>query len=192
MNLIVDKNGINENEKISIKNSIIENKVFPFYYEISTTPKFPFFVHTLAKRNDKEVNINSSAYYFFFEILKKFCKRNKIKFKQVIRAAINATFADHRFSYLDPHIDFKETHKVVIMYLNDVYGGEDYNSTLIFNEKYDGTEIYDVQNLKKDFTIREEIIPEFGKIICFDGAYYHTIKPPYFGEVRFICVFNII
>lgn len=195
MDIIIDENGISDDKKDAIKNSIINNKVFPFYYEISTTPKFPFFVHTLSKRNNNKVEINSSAYHFFYDILENFCKKNSIKFKHVIRAAINATFSDHRYPHLDPHVDFDEKHRVVIMYLNDVSQEENYNSTLIFDKKYKKKKtplIYDVDNLSENFPIKEEVKPKFGKIISFDGSYYHTIKSPNFGEVRFICIFNII
>lgn len=168
----------------------------------STTSKFPYYGHTFIHRPKNEdnfvENIVSNHFYFYFLLIKKFCYRYNIQYKRIIRANINSTFFFPEYEYLDPHVDFSRNHLVVLIYLNDVdVEDERFNSTVIFDRKFDINNkeqpyCYDLDVYKEKIPIKCEIKPEFGKIICFNGAYYHSNRFPKPGENRLVCVFNLL
>ena len=72
----------------------------------------------------------------------------------------------------DPiHVDTKEPHWVVLYYLVDSDG-----DTIIYNT--DNT------------TVMERVTPKQGRVVIFDGKYYHTAEQPK-DNVRCIINFNV-
>lgn len=174
----------------------------PFYWKYySTTEKFPIYAHVLISRplNDDLYNenfnykITSEYYEYFKKIVDTFCEKHNIKYKNIIRACINSTFHIPNYEYGDPHIDFTKDHIVLIMYLSKV---STKSKTIIFNMKQDylsGSEsFFDVSRDDFYFMIKHEITPKFGKIVAFDGVYYHSNRIPNPGENRIVCVFNLL
>ena len=43
-----------------------------------------------------------------------------------------------------------------------------------------------------DFNVQSEVSPKVGRVLCFDGNHYHSMRPTSAGNVRFIAVFNIL
>jgi hypothetical protein len=171
----------------------------------STTDKFPYYSHTFIHRppdhnydSKSTLNVISNYFYFYFTIVKRFCHKYNINFKHVIRANINSTFFFPKYEYLDPHVDFSQEHLVILIYLNDVDVDDDkYNSTIIFDKKIDYSEekrryCYDLDHYKEKIPIKCEIKPKFGKIVCFNGSYFHANRLPKPGENRLVCVFNLL
>lgn len=167
----------------------------------STTKKFIYDSHALVPRPvvDEEFNSNStinivSPYFdFFYSLVKKFCIKHKIKYSNIIRANINLTSNIFGYEYTDPHVDFSKPHYVILIYLNEI---SLLSSTIIFNKicKFkDKNFILDVDNIEnKTLPIKKEIYPEFGKILAFDGKFYHSNRIPMLGENRLVCVFNLL
>lgn len=185
------------------------NFVLPFIWSPgSTTEKFPYYSHTLVMRplyeraqeynSDSYVDVQSKYFYFYYQLIKKFCKKHSIKFKTVIRANINSTFFFPNYEYIDPHIDFIKEHLVIIIYLNDLnVENSKYSSTIIFDKKMnfitnEDPHVFDLDVYTKKLPIKYEINPKLGKIICFDGAYFHANRFPKPGENRLICIFNLL
>ena len=204
--LIEDDNILSTEDKATV---LYNNIKLPFYWSLgSTTDKFPYYSHALALRptNGREhtynsqshLDIHSKHFYFYYKIIKQFCCKYKLDFKHVIRANINSTFFFDNYEYLDPHIDFHKRHLVILFYLNDVNVEDDrYNSTVIFDKTFDFTKgeepyCYDLDVYKEKFPIKCEIKPKFGKIICFNGSYFHANRFPKPGENRLVCVFNLL
>lgn len=204
--LIEDTDLLSITEKSSLTHNV---QKLPFLWSAgSTTTKFPYYSHTLVHRPDGEKikitdlqykpNIDSDHFYFYYTIIKKFCLKYKLKFSKVIRANINSTFFFPNYEYLDPHVDFSEEHLVILIYLNDVDVIEDkYNSTIVFDKKINYYEenplwCYDLDVYKEKIPIKCEIKPKLGKIVCFNGSYYHTNRHPKPGENRLVCVFNLL
>ena len=194
--LIEDNQILDENEKNAIKHLIYQ---IPFYYShTSTTKKFPYYCHTLSLRgSDDEFNsntkieINSEYFCFFYQFVERFCDKHEIKFTNIIRSNINSTYFIPGYPYVDPHVDFRKPHIVLLMYLNEVSKS---SPTLIFDKTFDSKntcfDVSEPQN--KILKIKNKIYPEFGKIVAFDGKYYHSNKPPKPGENRIVCVFNLL
>ena len=135
MHLIKD-DFLNGKEKNYI-DDIILSSTFPWYYTDHQchNDNRPFFYHTLKSRpEDKDKNgevevVWSEHYYFFKNILIRFCKNNQIKLQKIFRGSINSTFR------LDikrgkKHVDHDFNYRQIIIYLNDSDG-----NTNLYNEK---------------------------------------------------------
>ena len=160
---------------------------------ITTSEKFPANFHILVSRPDndslfKETDIISPYYYFFLGIVERFCKRNNLKYKKVIRACLNHTYHIPGYVHGDPHYDFSYDHMVVIMYLTS----SNVSSTLVFDKVQKFNNKNDVYPAPQTFPIKKEFLPELGKIIAFNGRYYHSNIIPPIGENRIACVFNLL
>lgn len=87
---------------------------------------------------------------------------------------------------LDPaHVDLHIPHTVVLYYVNDSDA-----QTIIYDKKDDGygeDYIYDVENL----SVLEKVTPKKGRVVVFDGSYYHTAEQPKNG-MRCILNTNLI
>ena len=168
---------------------------FPFHWESSTREIFPYYSHRLICRDE---TINETTPYkptskllpFFYDIMHGFCQKHDIVYKNIIRACLNNTYHIPNYEYQDPHLDAKVNHLIVIIYLNNSHG-----NTVIFDKVFDPiTKItqYNVEDIVNHFDILAEIPPKEGKIVCFSGKYFHTIRSPLPGEHRSICIFNLL
>ena len=63
--------------------------------------------------------------------------------------------------------------------------------TIIFDKYYeDGPTFLTVDNGQK-LDILKQVTPKAGKVILFDGKYFHTNIFPSVGKFRFVCVFTL-
>ena len=189
---IEDPDGVDDDGKDKIT-KLIQTEEMPFFWtHISTSEFFPKYAHGLIKRPSAdhdfdatiEPEIVSPFYQFFEKYIKKFCLRNGIYFENIFRAIVNATHYIPDQNHTDPHIDFTKNHLVMIMYLNDSTG-----NTIIFDKSYDGKHVVFPG---KEFPIFKEVTPSLGKILCFDGKYYHANRMPDPGDRRLVSVFNLL
>jgi hypothetical protein len=84
---------------------------------------------------------------------------------------------DVDYMWHTPHVDSTDKHTVLLYYVNDSDG-----PTYFFEEKYDGT-------IKNSCTIMQEIEPEKGKYIIFDGNHFHASSQPS-NNLRSVINFN--
>lgn len=186
--MIIDDNVLSDLEKSKVKDIISS---IPLYYsKSSTTSKFPYFSHVLAegRENNGVVEVFSEYFSFFNDIVIRFCKQNNLDYIGTLRGCINATFSDQRYSHQDPHIDHDDDHHVLILYLNEVDG-----NTVLFKETWRSNLFPRICNVDEyDFTVQSEVSPKLGRVLCFDGNHYHSMRPTSAGNVRFIAVFNIL
>ena len=163
--LIEDNNFLSTIEKNYINTNIINNKLFPFYWNEHqcVEDNFPFFSHVMKSR-DNEL-INSDIFFFFNTILKNFCIKHNIKFNKILRSCINLTFSNNK-NIGTIHKDHEIPHKQLIIYLNNSNGN---------------TYLYD-DNKK----LVKEIIFEQYKIVCFDNCFHSAGFPK--GKRRLISV----
>tara|TARA_R110002153_G_scaffold238243_2_gene392587 strand:+ start:331 stop:903 length:573 start_codon:yes stop_codon:yes gene_type:complete len=185
LNFFETKNILTGKEVDFIKNNVMGNN-FPWYYQpVATTAKFQFFTHTLVRRDNSE--ISSDHFYFFENIFNKFCYKHKLKVNKITRAALNLTNPSS-YKHGDPHIDHDFKHKVFMLYLNSVEG-----NTIIFDKKHTKgqSNTIPLEIIKEPFKKINEIKPEFGKAVCWDGNYYHSASYPKKGR-RVVAVFTFI
>jgi hypothetical protein len=182
----IENNNFFTKKEIKIINADILGNMFPWYlHPKPTTDKFIFMSHTLIKRNEDK--INSNVFDFFANIFARFTYKNNIKCKKITRASLNLTFSDNRYIYSDPHVDYKTPHFVCIMYLNNTEG-----STFIFDKKFkNGPEYYPIEKIK-NLKILKESKPKQGKIVNFNGNYYHANSFCKEGKFRVVLVLTYI
>ena len=179
-----NKNFLNKEELDMINNGVLSNN-FPWYYNpCATTENFPFFFHSIIRRVydpiKEEIKINSNIFEFFNNILTRFCTYNKIKVKKITRMTLNLTYSNCKYKSGDPHVDHDFSHKSIIIYLNKTDG-----DTIIYDKKYNGKNTLDIN---KPLKIKKLINPEVGKIVCWDGNYYHAATYPKLNKRRVILV----
>jgi len=154
--MIIDKNFLTEYQKDFIENFMLKDN-FPFYIQPCTLEddSIPILAHTCKRRDSKEWNTPNKK--MFIEILDSFCSKNKIKYKNIFRCAVNLTFYPG-VSTAGIHVDHPGVeHKQLLIYCNDP---EDKKSfTVICNKK------------KKPI---KKIKPEQFKGVYFgDNPHYH-------------------
>ena len=108
-------------EELQVVNKEILQNDFPWYPMDNTLKdkSFPMMTHILIERCDHdEKPISNSNYSSFFEtIVKRFCKKYKIKFNRFLRASLNLTMSNSKYSFISPHVDHRFKHNLIIIYL---------------------------------------------------------------------------
>jgi len=188
------KNFFTKKEKEFIYNNVVHTADFPWYrFAQATSEKFPFYGHVLIRRYNVKTEkpvINSDIYLFFYEIFKRFCKKHKIKHKQITRAIINSITYHGKYQNTDPHIDHDFNHKILMMYLNNTSG-----DTIIYDKKFypGGLTILPIdETSKRPMKELKRVSPELGKVMCVDGKHFHAGSFPEPGDRRVVVVFTFI
>ena len=79
-----------------IKTNVVNNNMFPWYYYPEPVygfqKNYPCLTHVLLPRYNYDTNegyrINSDYYFLFTDIIKKICKKHKLKPNKVFKAII--------------------------------------------------------------------------------------------------------
>ena len=74
-----------------------------------------------------------------------------------------------------PHIDTSDDHFVMLYYVCDSDG-----DTIIYNE----------QEKSDSYTVQKRITPKQGRVVLFDGSYYHTAEQP-LNNIRCVVNYNL-
>jgi hypothetical protein len=198
IDLIESENFFTEEELEFVDNEILSENIPWYYNKHSTSKKFPFFSHTIIPRREtieEEMRIISPLHDFFKQIQIRFCETHNIKITTFYRQCINLTFPNDNFEYGDAHVDHGYEHKMLLIYLNDNY---EKGETLIFNKKNNYEEKLPLSFcLEKDkyfyenISIIKEINPKKGKVVCFNGNNYHTMRwIPQGRRIIYVSSFN--
>ena len=197
MDLIENKNFLTEEELEEIK--VLETNEFPWFFnkssgdyntkynEIGADVGSQFFSHSIIPRYDYGVEpiINSDYYTFFNNIFERFCEKNGIKYKRILRMCLNLTYYTDKEFFVYSHVDHPFPNRTTIMYLNKSSG-----NTVLYKNKFieNSSQNTGIPNDSKELEIDKEVTPELGKILSFDGLTYHTNRPCNVNENRIICV----
>ncbi len=131
----------------------------------------------------------SNFFQLFYPIFLSITSKVNIPFNMLIRMRANMTLAnpESKLDWHMPHIDSFMPHYNAIYYVNDSDG-----DTVIFNEtndEYDSGQ-QDITNIKNnEFTVKQRITPQRGKLLVFPGKYYHSSSPVRNHKYR--CVINM-
>lgn len=184
-------NIINKQEQENIKNKLIGDDGINWFFQNDVSIKNnlrqrrPGFCHHFYRHN----NINSDVYYLIEQIITNTVKKLKwktysvndlIEARTFLQLPLNKEFIGSGVD--SPHLDRTEPHFVFLYYVNDSDG-----DTVIYNYKSkSATDIpffEDVKELKR-------ITPKQGRVVVFDGMYWHTAEQPK-NNVRCIVNFNV-
>ncbi|NBV73011.1 hypothetical protein EBR61_01910 [bacterium] len=188
--LIEDKEILTKEELDYIDDNIINGDLPWFYQDCSTSKKFPFYSHTIVPRYNLETEspkVNSKLYYFFYDILEKFCDKHNLELNRVLRMSLNSNHSCDFSDHSDIHIDHIEPHHSVIIYLNDDFDG---GRTFVLDKFYcEGMKVhYDLEEDISDFNIMYAAEAEKGKVLCFNGHIFHAVEWPKSNKRRVVCV----
>ena len=175
MNLIEDNNFLSKKSKNFINEVVLGNN-FPFYLqkECTDNDENKFLSHiVLTRLEDRKNNeeFNSYLHTYFTDILNEFTKKHNIKYKEILRIAVNLSFKIKN-EIAPIHIDHNFEHNQLLVYLNDLEDKESY--TLLYNES--------------KTKIVKKIIPKQYKGVFFNKI-PHTAVFPKIGE-RIVLVFT--
>src|SRR5210317_1848701 len=184
-------NIISKKEQEEIKKTLVDEsaeKSFSWFFKPDVTltgnehQKRSGFAHVFLT----EGKINSHFYRLVEPIVSNTAKKIKIKVKNVIQARsflqlpLNKDYIGEGVD--TPHLDRFEPHLVFLYYVCDSDG-----DTIIYNYKTknegDIPFFEDIKELKR-------IAPKQGRVVIFDGMYWHTAEQPT-KDVRCIINFNI-
>ena len=85
-----------------------------------------------------------------------------------------------------PHVDIGDKHFVVLYYVLDSDG-----DTIIYDQQdYDATDASIIKG-ETELTIRKRVTPKQGRVVIFDGRFYHTAEQPS-KDIRCVINFNLI
>jgi hypothetical protein len=164
---------------------------FPLYFKKNiVTHKYDMsqnihgFIHSLYDENAQKSNYFSPIYPLVLNITEK----TGVKFHALDRMRFNFILGnpDSKLDHHLPHVDNFLPHYVAIYYVNDCDG-----DTVIFNEMLDIPTIERDEEFieRNQWTIKERVSPKKGRMVIFDGRYYHASS---FTKTQpFRCVINM-
>ena len=167
---IIDKDYQNKIKSVLIGQTRYNDEDFPWYYIDDITAAGDYenqkrgaFVHDYA---DYEQGITSDFHDLFIDLIKKSCSKLKIKEVDVLqgRSFLQLPTNIKKEDVDSPHTDMIFKHFVMLYYVCDSDG-----DTVIYNEK---------KISEKGLTVQKKISPKQGRVVLFDGAYYHTAEQP--------------
>ena len=169
-------------KSILLGDETFEGYYFPWYFTQDVTKqkdkdsqKRSAFFHGYVRDNDDTIGtIDSVFHYLIVSLLESAC--NKIG-KQSVNVIQGRSFLQLPINYKgeredSPHIDTSDDHFVMLYYVCDSDG-----DTIIYNE----------QEKSDSYTVQKRITPKQGRVVLFDGSYYHTAEQP-LNNIR--CVIN--
>ena len=179
---IIDKEYQNK-----IKDLLFSNK-FPWFFcndvsinnnNIQQRPGFQHYYLT-----DKEVN--SKFHNDIVPIIVKSLEKASIKHNDMLQGRsffqLPLNISD-RHIVDTPHVDADVPHLAVLYYVNDSDG-----DTIIYENEFKG---YDNIPHNDDLKIKQKITPKMGRVVVFNGKYWHTAEQPEHNN-RCIINYNII
>ena len=182
---IIDLDYQNTIKEILLGDGQYKEYDFPWYFtqdvtkhkDINSQKRSAFFHGYVKNKNDDDNNIgtvNSIFHHLFVPLIENVCGEIG---KQSVSIIKGRSFLQLPINYKGeredtPHVDIFDDHFVILYYVCDSDG-----DTIIYNEK-----------IKSDsYTIQKRITPKQGKVVLFDGSYYHTAEQP-LNNIR--CVVN--
>ena len=134
----------------------------------------PAFFHGYV---DYPSELSSSFHDLFTKLIQNSCGKLRLENVRVIqgRSFCQLPISSEVVSVDTPHIDTKDDHFVMLYYVCDSDG-----DTIIYNEKVES----------ENYTIQQRIAPKQGRVVLFDGAYYHTAEQP-LNNIRCVVNYNL-
>ena len=162
-----------------------ENYYFPWYFTQDVTKqkdkdsqKRSAFFHGYVIESDNTIGIIDSIFhYLIVPLLESAC--NKIG-KQEVNVIQGRSFLQLPINFKgekedSPHIDTSNDHFVMLYYVCDSDG-----DTIIYNEQIES----------ETYTLQQRVTPKQGRVVLFDGSYYHTAEQP-LNNIRCVVNYNL-
>ena len=134
----------------------------------------PAFFHGYV---DYPSELSSIFHDLFIRLIQNSCAKINKKNVDAIqgRSFCQLPISSDKISVDTPHIDIKENHFVMLYYVCDSDG-----DTIIYNE----------QVKSETYTLQQRVTPKQGRVVLFDGSYYHTAEQP-LNNIRCVVNYNL-
>ena len=134
----------------------------------------PAFFHGYV---DYPSELSSIFHDLFIRLIQNSCAKIDKKNVDAIqgRSFCQLPISSDKISVDTPHIDIKEDHFVMLYYVCDSDG-----DTIIYNE----------QVKSETYTLQRRVTPKQGRVVLFDGSYYHTAEQP-LNNIRCVVNYNL-
>jgi len=170
--LVID-NFIDKEYQEKIKNNLMGDNDFPWYYIDDVTVAYednnqgrPGLSHVYVEYNDDgSSEIVSDFHELFIPLLNQACFVLQVPTAKIIQGRSFLQFPLNLYSSEDdtPHIDLDEGERhVVVLYYVVTSDGD----TVIYNERTEGN----------TYTVKQKVTPKQGRVVIFDGGLYHTAQ----------------
>lgn len=177
--MIIEDDGFLKQDQMDFVNNIVLQPFFPYFYTPHTVDigdNLGTLNHILIRRPEDrkpdEPIHNSDYTQKFVEIFDTFCKKNNIKYKEILRACVNLTFWNG-LDKCEIHRDHNYKHKQLLIYLNQPLDRNSY--TVILDES--GKKIKMVK-------------PKQFRGVCWDGNDHYHHFPKEGARIVAIYTFN--
>jgi hypothetical protein len=146
------------------------------------------FTNTAFHVRDQMTAAPSPLTALLMPLLFTFCDRAKVPFNSLLRIRLGLfprTLVD--VPHHNPHVDFYAPHTNALYYVNDSDG-----DTFLFNETSEQVSLEQslVYMREQKFTVGKRVSPKKGRMICFDGKYYHASMHPMQHPSRIAIAFS--
>ena len=187
--LIIDNIISLENQE-KIRETLLGNS-FPWFYNSDVTYQSAISTNTpiLSHYYRKDYKTNSQFYSLVEDIGDKGAKLYGFDYTDVLQVRSFLQFPlkpSWRKVFVDTlHCDYNLEHLVVLYYVLDSDG-----DTIIVNKELEfGEDV--AQDLKyTDYEVLHRITPKQGRVVIFNGKYYHTAEQP-INNMRCVINFNL-
>ena len=167
---IISKDYQNKIKSILVGETRYNDDDFPWYYIDDITSAGDYenqkrgaFGHDYVHY---EEGIESDFHFLFIDLIKNSCSKLNIKEVDVLqgRSFLQLPTIIKKEDVDTPHTDMSVQHFVMLYYVCDSDG-----DTIIYNEKVIS---------EKGLTVQKKVTPKQGRVVLFNGAYYHTAQQP--------------
>ena len=167
---IISKDYQNKIKSILVGETRYNDDDFPWYYIDDITSAGDYenqkrgaFGHDYVHY---EEGIESDFHFLFIDLIKNSCSKLNIKEVDVLqgRSFLKLPTNIKKEDVDTPHTDMSVQHFVMLYYVCDSDG-----DTIIYNEKVIS---------EKGLTVQKKVTPKQGRVVLFNGAYYHTAQQP--------------
>ena len=180
---------IDKSHQDEIESTLLNNN-FSWYFirEISTPPvglvPRPAFQHQFVHKGGE---VNSDWNEMAMRIVNSSCKKIGLQYDKVHqgRSFFQLPLNNVDKDILDPvHIDDENIpHMVVLYYVKDSDG-----DTIIYNNHYEKDKEKPLEN---NLEIKKTVTPKKGRVVIFDGWFWHTAQQPS-NDIRCVINYNVI
>ena len=162
----------------------MESDAFPWYYLDDITyegelnsQKRPALYHLYIDIIEGVSTVVSDYHSLFTPMLQKVGMKLGMNRIEVCKGRSFLQFPSQYKGADTAHIDIPEVDHIVALY----YVMDSDGDTLIYNER----------ELSETYTVKQRVTPKQGRMVIFDGGYYHTAEQPS-GSTRCIVNYDIL
>lgn len=179
-----------------IKSDMLESKKFPWVYQPFSSFKmydkfhanFPINMHPLVQDYDVKSSYYPNIQFIAWEGAKKAGFRHELTQIFQARAYFQYPLSEEfqpRHLIDSLHCDTDLEHLVVLYYVIDSDG-----DTILTDKRREGNALVEKTLRLEDHNIIKRVTPKQGRVLVFDGRYYHTTQQPQ-RNIRSVINFNL-